>query len=115
MEAVCLIARVNLQLEPRLSGLRRVAKPALSGLLALLLLICGTLSVCQALHQLLHNDAAGSHHRNRDGVDELQPTAGRTMKNWVIIRHDYPAGYVGDKDLFSTAFDYVYALTKEKK
>jgi hypothetical protein len=37
------------------------------------------------------------------------------MKNWVIIRHDDPAGYVGDKDLFSTAFDYVYALTKEKK
>ena len=57
-----MIARVNLQLEPRLSGLGRVAKPALSGLLALLLLICGTLSVCQALHQLLHNDAAGSHH-----------------------------------------------------
>jgi len=62
MEAVCLIARDNLQVEPRLSGLRRVAKPALSGLLALLLLICGTLSVCQALHQLLHNGAAGSHH-----------------------------------------------------
>lgn len=56
-----MIAAVNLQLEPRLSGLRRVAKPALSGLLALLLLISGTLSVSQALHQLLHNDAAGSH------------------------------------------------------
>ena len=57
-----MIPAVNLQLEPRLSGLRRVAKPALSGLLALLLLISGTLSVSQALHQLLHNDAAGSHH-----------------------------------------------------
>jgi hypothetical protein len=31
-------------------------------LLALLLLICGVISVSRALHQLLHNDAAGSHH-----------------------------------------------------
>jgi hypothetical protein len=59
---MCLIAGVTLQVEPRLSGLRRVAKPALSGLLALLLLICGVISVSRALHQLLHNDAAGSHH-----------------------------------------------------
>ncbi|HEY5503069.1 MAG TPA: TfoX/Sxy family protein [Candidatus Anoxymicrobiaceae bacterium] len=51
----------------------------------------------------------------RDGVDEFQPMAGRTMKNWVIIRHDDPADYEGDKDLFSAAFDYVYALTKAKK
>ena len=41
--------------------------------------------------------------------------AGRTMKNWVIIRHDDPADYEGDKDLFSAAFDYVYALAKAKK
>ncbi len=41
--------------------------------------------------------------------------AGRTMKNWVIIRHDDPDDYEGDKDLFSAAFDYVYALTKAKK
>jgi hypothetical protein len=57
-----LIAGVTLQLEPRLSGLKRVAKPALTGLLALLLLVAGVLSVSHALHQLLHNDAAGSHH-----------------------------------------------------
>ena len=57
-----MIARVNLQLEPRLSGLRRVAKPVLTGLLAGLLLVCGALSVSNALHQSLHNDAAGSHH-----------------------------------------------------
>jgi hypothetical protein len=59
---MCLNAGGTLQVEPRLSGLRRVAKPALSGLLALLLLICGVISVSRALHQLLHNDAAGSHH-----------------------------------------------------
>ena len=59
---VCLIPGVTLQLESRLSGSRWVAKPALSGFLALLLLICGILSVSRALHQLLHDDAAGSHH-----------------------------------------------------
>jgi len=59
---MCLNAGGTLQVEPRLSGLRRVAKPALSGLLALLLLICGVISVSRALHQLLHNDTTGSHH-----------------------------------------------------
>ena len=51
-----------MQLESRLSGLRRVAKPALSGLLALLLLICGVISVSRALHQSLHSDTTGGHH-----------------------------------------------------
>ena len=51
-----------MQREPRLSGLGRVAKPALAGLLAVLLLVCGILSVSSALHQLLHNDTAGNHH-----------------------------------------------------
>jgi hypothetical protein len=51
-----------LQREPRLSGLGWVAEPALAGLLALLLLISGALAVSGTLHQLLHNDAAGSHH-----------------------------------------------------
>jgi len=36
------------------------------------------------------------------------------MKNWVLIRREDPADYARDKDLFTTAFDYVYALTKEK-
>ena len=57
-----MIARDNLQVEPRLSGLRWVAKPALTGLLALLLLVSGALSVSHALHQSLHNDTTGSHH-----------------------------------------------------
>ena len=57
-----MIAAVTLQVEPGLSGLRRVAKPAIIGLLAGLLLVCGTLSVSHALHQSLHNEAGGSHH-----------------------------------------------------
>jgi hypothetical protein len=57
-----LIAGVTLQLESRLSGLRRVAKPALTGLLALLLLASGALSVSHALHQSLHSDTTGGHH-----------------------------------------------------
>ena len=44
---------------PQRSGL---AKPVLTGLLAGLLLVCGALSVSQALHQSLHNDSSGSHH-----------------------------------------------------
>ena len=51
-----------MQRETRLSGLGRVAKPALAGLLAVLLLISATLAVSGALHQLLHNDVAGNHH-----------------------------------------------------
>jgi hypothetical protein len=57
-----LIAAVTLQVEARLFGLRWVAKPALTGLLAGLLLVCGALSVNHALHQSLHNDAGDSHH-----------------------------------------------------
>ena len=57
-----MIADVNLQREPRLSGLGRVVKPALAGLLAFLLLISATLAVSGALHQLLHHDADGGHH-----------------------------------------------------
>jgi hypothetical protein len=61
-EVICLMAGVSLQLEPRLSDLRRVAKPVLTGLLAGLLLVCGALSVSRALHQSLHNDSGGGHH-----------------------------------------------------
>jgi hypothetical protein len=59
---VCFNATINLKLEPKLSGLSRVARSALSGLLALLLLASGTVAVSRALHQMLHNDAAGGHH-----------------------------------------------------
>lgn len=59
---MCLIAGVQLQVELKLSGLRPVAKSALTGLLVFLLLVSGTLAVSRALHQSLHNDAAGSHH-----------------------------------------------------
>ena len=50
----------------------------------------------------------------REDIEEFSPMAGRKMKNWVIIRHEKPADFARDKDLFSTAFDYVYALNKEK-
>ncbi len=44
---------------PRLGG---IAKPALSGALALLLVIAATLSACHALHQSLHqSDRSGEH------------------------------------------------------
>ena len=39
-----------------------MAELALSGLLALLLLVTGTLAVSTALHQALHDDAGGSQH-----------------------------------------------------
>ena len=61
-EVICMMAGVSLLLEPRLSDLRRVAKPVLTGLLAGLLLVCGALSVSYALHQSLHNDSGRSHH-----------------------------------------------------
>jgi len=48
--------------ERTLSGFSRPVKPALAGLLALLLLVSGTLSVCHALHQSLHPDGAGNSH-----------------------------------------------------
>ena len=61
-EVICMMAGVSLLLEPRLSDLRRVAKPVLTGLLAGLLLVCGALSVSYALHRSLHNDSGRSHH-----------------------------------------------------
>jgi hypothetical protein len=57
-----LIAGVNVRVEPKLSRLGPVAKAALTGLLVFLLLASGALAVSHALHQSLHNDAAGSHH-----------------------------------------------------
>ena len=48
-----------------------------------------------------------------EGIDEFQPMAGRTMKNWVLIRREDPADYIKERKLFDAAFDYVYALTKE--
>ena len=61
-EVICIMADTSLLLEPRLSDLRRVAKPVLTGLLAGLLLVCGALSVSYALHRSLHNDSGRSHH-----------------------------------------------------
>ena len=61
-EVICMMAGVSLLLEPRLSDLRRVAKPVLTGLLAGLLLVCGALTVSYALHRSLHNDSGRSHH-----------------------------------------------------
>jgi hypothetical protein len=44
------------------TGFRRLAKPALAGLLAVILLILGAISVSHALHEFLHHDASdGSH------------------------------------------------------
>lgn len=59
---MCLIAGVNVRVEPKLASLGPVAKTALTGLLVFLLLASGALAVSHALHQSLHNDAAGSHH-----------------------------------------------------
>ena len=61
-EVLCLIAGIQVHRERTLSGFSRPAKPALAGLLALLLLISGTLSVSHTLHQSLHPDGAGDSH-----------------------------------------------------
>jgi len=39
----------------------RAAKPALAGLLALLLLALSTISVCPSLHKFLHSDGGENH------------------------------------------------------
>jgi hypothetical protein len=53
---------IQLSRERTVSGLSRVATPALAGLLGLMLLVSGAVSVSNALHQLLHHDASdGSH------------------------------------------------------
>ncbi len=59
---MCLIARKQLHREQIPSGFKYVASPALAGLLALLLLVAGMLSVSQCLHQALHPEGAGSDH-----------------------------------------------------
>ena len=43
-------------------GLRKVAKPAIAGLLVGLLFFAVTLSVCPSLHQYLHHDAGEPDH-----------------------------------------------------
>jgi len=48
--------------ERTLSGISRLAKPALAGLLAVILLGAGTLLINHALHQSLHPDGAGDSH-----------------------------------------------------
>jgi hypothetical protein len=48
-------------------------------------------------------------------ISEFYPMEGRKMKNWVIIRHDDPADYAGDRAVFQAAFDHVHALTTEIK
>jgi hypothetical protein len=59
---VWLIAGVIVQLGRTLSGPGRVPTSALSGMLALLLLVATTFSVSHALHQSLHHDGAGGDH-----------------------------------------------------
>jgi hypothetical protein len=45
-----------------LLGFSRVAKPALAGLLALILIFAATVSVSQTVHRFLHHDASASGH-----------------------------------------------------
>jgi len=59
---MCLIDFTQVQLEPRPSGFDWAAKSALSGLLALTLLLATAFSSSHTLHQSLHSDGAGSHH-----------------------------------------------------
>ena len=59
--AVCLIT-VRVQPEQKTLGIRRVAKPALAGLLMALWLFITTVAVSPALHQFFHHDAADAGH-----------------------------------------------------
>jgi hypothetical protein len=58
---LCLIG-AGLQLERKTSAFNRVAKPAIAGLLAFLLLLTVTLAASPSLHQLLHDNAAADSH-----------------------------------------------------
>ncbi|MEY2466456.1 MAG: hypothetical protein QOD03_977, partial [Verrucomicrobiota bacterium] len=58
---VCLII-VVLQLEPKMWGVRRVAKSVLTGWLVVSLLIAAVLSVSPSLHHHLHPDASKHSH-----------------------------------------------------
>ena len=57
---VCLIAGVNVQPGSILRRTSHLPKSALSGVLAVLLLVAMTFSVSHTLHSLLHRDTAGS-------------------------------------------------------
>ncbi len=51
----------------------------------------------------------------RDGIHEFSPMEGRTMKNWVWIRREDPEELRADAELFQSAFEHVYVLSKQKK
>ena len=61
MRTTCLSV-ATLQPERKSFSLRRVAKPALAGLLAVAWLFLVTLSVSPSLHEHFHHDAANGHH-----------------------------------------------------
>jgi hypothetical protein len=45
------------------TGFNRAAKPALAGLLAILLLAVSTISFCPSLHKFLHSDGGETNHQ----------------------------------------------------
>jgi hypothetical protein len=61
-QQLCLLAHRSVRRKLKLLGIGRLAKPVLAGLLALLLLVAGTISASHSLHQLLHNDASAKSH-----------------------------------------------------
>jgi hypothetical protein len=49
-----------------------------------------------------------------ENIEPFRPMERHTMKNWLLIRHDDPEDFRGDRELFQAAFEYVYVLSKEK-
>lgn len=100
-------ATVNLHLDLKLGGLGRAAKPALAGLLALLLLASGMLSVSRALHQSFHSEAAGSHHLCLVCLfANGQISAADVMLVVALLLLCPPSGKVAAKPAPLPAFDY---------
>ena len=54
--------RTTMRAKQRLSSLGRAAKSALAAVLIVLLLLVSSLSVCPALHHMLHHDADDQDH-----------------------------------------------------
>jgi hypothetical protein len=51
----------------------------------------------------------------RDHISEFKPMGRHTMKSWVLLRREDPAGFAEDRELFQTALEHVYVLSKEEK
>lgn len=51
----------------------------------------------------------------RDYIFEFKPMGRHTMKSWVLLRREDPAGFAADKELFQTALEHVYVLSKQEK